>query len=195
MAEESFQLEQILKRQYHTDIRQKSEQNRQLALDNQTLRQQLVSRRDRCTTQIAFDDLEEYNAWTFGSVGDMVLLLLSRLSAPPQTLFVAVSVGSSSVSSCFILNALGTSGETELGVRRAERSCCACGGGHVQFLPASDEATSRSARKPSSQYLQAKATQHLRLRWKCTSYCWKAKFGLSHGKQLPSPAAEKYERK
>lgn len=48
MAEESFQLEQILKRQYHTDIRQKSEQNRQLALDNQTLRQQLEKLSSEC---------------------------------------------------------------------------------------------------------------------------------------------------
>ena len=44
MAEESFQLEQILKRQYHADIRQKCEQNRKLALDNETLRQQIVSK-------------------------------------------------------------------------------------------------------------------------------------------------------
>ncbi|KAL8450406.1 hypothetical protein Emag_003252 [Eimeria magna] len=48
MAEESFQLEQILKRQYHADIREKNEENKQLLQTNETLKQQLEKLNGEC---------------------------------------------------------------------------------------------------------------------------------------------------
>lgn len=51
MAEESFQLEQILKRQYHADIRAKTEQNNKLLRTNETLKQQVVGRHTTIETQ------------------------------------------------------------------------------------------------------------------------------------------------
>ena len=66
MAEESFQLEKILKRQYHADIREKTEQNKQLKLANETLKQQLV-----CLTS-AVQGLS-YRVAVFCSCEDIVL--------------------------------------------------------------------------------------------------------------------------
>ncbi|OEH80242.1 hypothetical protein cyc_03665 [Cyclospora cayetanensis] len=48
MAEESFQIEQILKRQYHADIRAKTEQNQELKRANEILIQQLETLNGEC---------------------------------------------------------------------------------------------------------------------------------------------------